>query len=157
MEHRDEASSLRRSPKGEDDGVRPSRRGERQSSFQGVARNDDGESDTVGERSQTPSCSDQHPFRRPPQRLFLPIPGRERIPCMQTFSSCVSSNEKGETLVKFITCKCRVEQMNNAHDWVRCKRLDHGIVKWKCEHSIKLLDRIVDFRPQLGARALRDC
>src|SRR5215468_11808989 len=81
------ASILQHNLKSEDDGGRPSRGGERQSSFQGVARNDDdGDGDGVGERPIAPSGSDRYP-RRPPQPLFLSIPGRERIPRRPTFSS----------------------------------------------------------------------
>jgi hypothetical protein len=57
------ASILPHSLKGEDGGGRPSRH-ERQSSFQGVARNDDdsdGDGNGVGERSIAPSGSDRYP------------------------------------------------------------------------------------------------
>jgi hypothetical protein len=136
MEHRDEASSLRHSPKGEDDGVRLSLGGEWQSSFQRVACNDDGDSDTVGERSRTPSCSDQHPFRHPPpQRLFLPIPGRERIPCMQTFSSCVSSNERAKRWSNSSHENAVSNKSTMPTIGSHVKGSDHGIVKWKCTPS----------------------
>src|SRR6516164_5133840 len=81
------ASILQHSPKSEDDGGRPSLDRERQSSFQGVARNDDDDDGNAdGDRSIAPSGSDQYP-RRPPLRLFLSTPGRERIPRRPTFSS----------------------------------------------------------------------
>ena len=60
------ASILPHSLKGEDGGGRPSRH-ERQSSFQGVARNDDdsdGDGNGVGERSIAPSGSDRYPHHR---------------------------------------------------------------------------------------------
>ena len=90
MKHCDETSILRHSLKGEGDGGWSSRRGERRSSVRGVARDSGPVVGEMGKRSRTSSCSHQYPFHRHrhrPRRLFLPIPDRERIPRMQTFSS----------------------------------------------------------------------